>query len=87
MLTFEKRIDEYSHDDIMVMMMITIMRPSHSPSSTLCGAHLSPDPGVTQTEAQHKMARNTKTQKFLEYKTQTGSEQTTQNGSQQKNDF
>ena len=34
-----------------------------------------PDPGVTQTEAQHKMARNTKTQKFLEYKTQTGSEQ------------
>ena len=46
-----------------------------------------PDPGVTQTEAQHKMARNTKTQKFLEYKTQTGSEQTTQNGSQQKNDF
>ena len=30
-----------------------------------------PDPGVTQTEAQHKMARNTKTQKCLEYKTQT----------------
>ena len=46
-----------------------------------------PDPGVTQTEAQHKMTRNTKTQKCLEYKTQTGPVQTTQNGSQKNYDY